>query len=86
MIHEYERILTYATWGSGGATPGARALLLGAQAGVHAYAQYPHWYEKLFQYNRIPGVATDLIYEVAKTVFNSEDFGVIAIDTYINTD
>lgn len=81
MVHEYERILTYSTWGSGGDVTGTRSLLLGSQAGVHAYAQYPAWYEKLFDYYRIPGVATDIIYEVAKTVFNSEDFGVIAADT-----
>lgn len=85
MVHEYERIETYNTWG-GSTLDGARALLLGAQAGVHGYAQFPAWYEKLFQYGRIPGVATDLIYEVAKTVFNSEDFGVIAGDTYIAVD
>lgn len=86
IVHEYERVQTYNTWGATSAYTGARALLLGAQAGVHAYAQYPAWYEKLFQYGRIPGVATDLIYEVAKTVFNSEDFGVIAMDTYYAAD
>ena len=44
------------------------------------------WYEKLFQYNRIPGVAVDIIWKAAKTEFNSEDFATIAVDTYIAED
>jgi len=86
ILKEYERIRTYNTWGVGGNLTGARALLLGAQAGVHVYGQLPQWYEKLFQYNRIPGVACDIIWKAAKTVFNAEDFGVISVDTYISED
>ena len=94
IIHEYDKIETRL--GAGGSTATeyfesgdnchngiyvARALFCGAQAGVHAYGQYPGWYEKMFQYGRIPGVATDVIMGVAKTVFNSEDFGSIIVDT-----
>lgn len=86
VLFEYERIPTYSTWGAGGATTGARALLLGAQAAVHAYGQLPEWYEKLFKYNRIPGVLVDVIHKVEKTVYNSIDFGVIALDTYYAAD
>jgi len=86
VLHTYERCKTYNTWGSGGALTGARALLLGRQSGVHAFGQLPKWYEKLFQYNRIPGVAVDIVWKAAKTVFNSEDFGTIAIDTYVAVD
>ena len=81
VLFEYERIQTYTGWGAGGVTTGARALLLGAQAGIHAYGQLPEWYEKLFKYNRIPGVLVDVIHKVSKTVFNSKDFGVITVDT-----
>jgi len=59
----------------------ARALFCGAQAGVIGYGQYPGWYEKDFDYSRVPGVATDVIYGIGKTEFNSEDFGVITCDT-----
>lgn len=86
VLHKYERIKNYATWGSGSNLNGARALLLGAQAGCHVWAQYPQWYEKLFDYNRIPGVASDLIWRAAKTVFNSKDFGLTTVDTYIAVD
>jgi N4-gp56 family major capsid protein len=59
----------------------ARALFCGAQAAVIGYGQYPGWYEKNFDYGRVPGVATDIVYGIKKTQFNSKDFGVIAVDT-----
>ena len=86
VLFEYERIPTYSTWGSDSLQTGARALLLGAQAAVHAYGQLPEWYEKLFKYNRIPGVLVDVVHKVSKTVYNSEDFGAIALDTYYAAD
>ncbi len=82
VIHEYERIQTFNTWGATANLNGARALLLGRQAGIHAYGQFPKWYEKMFDYNRIPGVAVDVVWKAAKTVFDSEDYGVVAVDTY----
>lgn len=85
VLHEYERVVTYNTWG-GSTLTGARALLLGRQAGVHAFGQLPKWYEKLFDYNRIPGVALDIVWRAAKTVFNSQDHATIAVDTYIAED
>lgn len=86
VIREYERIPTYNTWGATSNLTGARAVLLGRQAGVHLYGQMLKWYEKMFDYNRIPGVAVDIVWKAAKTVFNSEDFATIAIDTYIAVD
>ncbi|MDI6787078.1 MAG: N4-gp56 family major capsid protein [Planctomycetota bacterium] len=59
----------------------ARALLLGKQACLQAWGQRPGWYEKDFDYNRYPGVGTDALLGIAKTVFNSQDFGVITLDT-----
>lgn len=70
----------------------ARALLLGAQAGVVAWGQMPKRYEKDFDYNRKPGTAIDMIYGTSKTVFRDpgagqnvntaqDDYAVLAIDT-----
>jgi len=70
----------------GNAIYGARALFCGAQAGVVAYGQYPGWYEKNFDYGRVPGVATDVVYGIKKTRYNSKDFGVIAVDTVYVSD
>lgn len=101
IVHEYDRITTRlgdgtgtdptTYWESGdpldsSSEYAARALFLGAQACCKAWAQRPGWYEKQFQYGRVPGVATDTIYNVEKTEFNSEDFGVIAIDTCYTAD
>jgi hypothetical protein len=91
VLHEYDRIETrdntqvFDTGDTCGENV-ARALFLGAQAGVHAYGQYPGWYEKMFQYGRVPGVATDMILSNQKCVFDSEDFGVITVDTVIVPD
>jgi len=74
VLHEYDRSELLQ---SGNV---ARCLLLGAQAGLLAWGQYPSWYEKLFDYERIPGVAVDMILGVGKCQFNSEDFGVYTID------
>jgi len=74
VIHEYDRSELLQSGNVG------RCLLLGAQAGVVAWGQYPSWYEKLFDYERIPGVAVDMILGVGKSVFNSEDFGVYTVD------
>lgn len=54
-------------------------LLLGAQAGVWAVAKEPYWKEKLFDYENSVGFATGLIHGVKKSVFNSEDFGLMTV-------
>ncbi len=75
VLHEYDRsnlVLTALK---------NRAVLMGAQAGVVAWAQEPAWYEKNFDYGRKPGVATDFLVGIGKTVFNSEDFATITVDT-----
>lgn len=61
----------------------ARALFLGAQAGVYAYAQLPDWVEEVFDYKNKWGYATSIIFEAGKPKFNGEDYGVIAVDTAI---
>jgi len=91
VIHEYTGIYTAASGAelandtaSGDNTAAAnvaRALFLGAQAGLYAIAKRPFWVEKFFDYGNKFGVATGLIYEAAKTVWNSIDYGTIAIDT-----
>ncbi len=91
IIHEYERI-PYAAQGEefddgdAAGTTCARALFCGAQAGVHAYGQYPGWYEKNFDYGRVPGVATDIIIGIRKPIFDSKEYGVIAVNTAVLPD
>jgi len=63
-----------------------RALFCGAQAAIHAWGKEPGWDEERFDYGNEWGIATDLIWAAKKTVFNSQDFGVIAVDTCVATD
>ncbi len=62
----------------------ARGLFCGAQAGLLAFGQKPTWKEKMFDYGAKWGISTRMIYGAKKSVFNSRDFGVIAVDTTID--
>lgn len=85
VIHEYDRDDLLEKEDS---TPIAvcKNVLLGAQAAVLAYAQYPSWLEKLFDYGRIPGVGTDMLAGVGKTVFNEEDYGTVVLQSKYEED
>lgn len=88
VLVENTRIKTFTDYGASTNLPAARALFLGAQAAAVAFGRMTpdtermDWTEKTFDYNRSLGVATTMIWGIAKTVFNSQDFGVMAVDTY----
>jgi len=99
IIHEWEKIVTRL--GAGGSTPSeyfesgddlasgvyaARSLFCGAQAGIQAYGQLPYYRLKDFQYGDRWGIATGVMMSAAKPVFNSVDYGVMAVDTQIAAD
>ena len=94
LIHQYDHIET--RYGEGGSTATeyfesgddcangiyvARALFCGQQAAVHGYAQYPKMRIKLHDYENQWGGAVDLLIALGKPRFNSEDYGVITVDT-----
>lgn len=85
VIHVHPKIYTTATWGAGSNVEGARGILLGAQAALFGVAGEPTWVEKDFDYANQTGVATGMIFGVKKARFNSLDFGVVAMDTAIDT-
>lgn len=68
-----------------------RALFLGAQAAVVAHSKKfsknsPYkWVEKTFDYDRELGVSCQSVQGLKKSIFNSEDFGVITASTYATT-
>lgn len=80
IVHEYDRSQMLLSGTK------LRTLLLGAQAGCVAWGQMPEWYEKLFDYYRIPGVAVDFLTGIGKTKFNNSDFATVAIDTNYTAD
>jgi len=94
LIHQYDHLET--RYGEGGSTATeyfessddcasgiyvARSLFCGRSAAVHGYAQYPNMTIKKFDYANQFGCAVDLMIAVGKPQFNSEDYGVIAVDT-----
>lgn len=86
IVHEHEDILTYSDYGAGVNLPAARALFLGRQAGLLARVDEVSWKEDLTSdeadYGNRPGFSVGVIIGMRKATFNSEDFGVIALDTY----
>jgi len=59
----------------------ARAILLGAQAGVIAFGSAPTWGEEEFDYGNSLGVGYGQIFGVKKTRFDGQDFGLITVAT-----
>lgn len=64
-----------------------RAVLCGAQAAVIAFGQDSSenkmdWVEESFDYGNQLGVSAGMRWGAKKTIFNSQDFGTIAISTY----
>ena len=82
VIHEHEDIFYDSDGGSGGASI-ARAVLCGAQAGVIAYGdgQGAKWHEKEFDYGNRWGISVGRIFGCLAPVFNSKQYGTVAIST-----
>lgn len=78
VIHEHDGIYQYLY----STTDIARALLLGAQAGLMALGNGPSWRNYREDADERPGRSIRRTFGVKKAVFNSVDYGVIAMDTY----
>ena len=70
----------------------ARGMLFGAQAICFAWAQFPGWYEDMYDANK-PVVKTDMLYGVKRTNFNAhgtttpgQDEAIFCFDTEIVAD
>ena len=86
LLVESSRVPTFSDYGSGGNVSAARALFMGAQSGIVSFGrgfgqERMKYTEKTFDYEDKVGIATSLIWGVQKTIFNSEDFGIIACDS-----
>ena len=72
----------FTDWGTGSDQPGARNLFLGSCACAVAESNNPRMVDDGFDYKNKRGVAIDAIWGVQKFLYNGEDVGVIAQDTY----
>lgn len=80
VIHEHENI-PIGTDAGGGAIPFAHNVLMGAQAGIWAWGRRPELVPETFDYKRQHGFAFDFIAGMAKTEFNSKDYGCVSVFT-----
>jgi N4-gp56 family major capsid protein len=86
ILHEASRVPQGVNAGAA-VTTTRRAIFCGAQAAMMAYGQKDQdgemtWVEELFDYSNQLGVSAGMIAGMKKTVFNSEDFGVITVSSY----
>lgn len=87
IMHKHRNVIRFSTYGSGGDLEAARALFLGAQAGMiawgggSAYGRYS-WNEETDDRGNALAITAGCLYGVKKSRYNSKDFGVIAVDTY----
>lgn len=71
-----------------GTTSVARAIFMGAQAGVMAFGRaydWPHrykWVEVVKDYENQLGVSVGSVFGCVKSIFNSKDFAVVVISTW----
>lgn len=82
IIHAHNFVPTFSDWGSLGDQPGARALVMGAQAITLALGREGKWVEKSFDFDNKWAVCVGAIWGVQKMIFNSVDHAIVSVDTY----
>lgn len=82
ILHAHNYVPTFSNWGGTGDQPGARALVMGAQAIVMAFGKEGKWVEKSFDMGNKWAICTGAIWGVQKTIFNSVDHALVSVDTY----
>lgn len=78
VIHEHENC-EVRTDGGGASVPWARAAFMGAQSLVWAWGKRPEVVQKSFDYDNEEGYAIGMIAGVARSRFNSLDFGSLGV-------
>lgn len=86
VLHQHRWAVRFDDYGVGGNVQAARALFMGAQAGVMAYGSANResrfdWVEELKDAGNEPVFTAGLIYGFKKTRFGGRDLGVLALDT-----
>lgn len=87
VLHSHASVRTFGDYGAGANVTAARALLLGAQAGMVAYGAAGkgtrlNWVEKSADAENLVNFYVGAILGMKKTTFNGKDFGTCALDTY----
>lgn len=87
ILHAHPRVVRFSDYGNPATVTAARALFLGAQAGVAAFGSGDKktrysWTEHLDDRGNQLVVASSAIYGIRRNDFNSKAMGVIGVDTY----
>lgn len=78
VVHEHENVALTTTWGAG-AVAGAKCSFMGAQSLLWAWGKRPKVVAKEFDYGNEHGYGWSIMYQTNKPVFNSLDYGSIAM-------
>lgn len=90
VLHQHKNVVRFTDYGAGSNVAAARALFLGAQAGVMAFGSPGtnlrfDWHEETRDNGNQVVISTSSIFGVKKTAFgevgSEKDFGVISLDT-----
>lgn len=90
ILHKHRNVIRFDDYGATTDLPAARALFLGAQAGLLAYGQNSSmnrysWNEDKDDRGNALAITAGAIFGIKKARYNSKDVGVIAVDTYCPT-
>lgn len=86
ILHKHRNVIKFSDYGAGGDVAAARALFLGAHAGLAAWGKGGSmgrysWHEETDDRGNQLVVTAGAISGIKKGTFNSKDVGVIAVDT-----
>jgi N4-gp56 family major capsid protein len=88
VLHKHRNVVTFSDYGAGSNVTAARALFMGAQAGMVAYGRAGGpgrntWHEETDDRGNALAITSGAIFGVKRSQFNSKTFGLIALDTYV---
>ena len=88
ILHKHRNVVRFSDYGASSTTTAARALFLGAQAGIMAWGGQEggvgrySWDEKALDAGNQTQIVVGAIFGVKKARYNSKDYSVVAVDTY----
>jgi len=86
VLHKHKAVVRFTDYGAGANVAASRSLFLGVQAAVCAFGSPGtglrfDWNEETRDNGNQVVITTSTISGIKKTTFNSEDFGLIAVDS-----
>lgn len=93
ILHKHRNVIRFNNYGAPagsaayGTVPAARALFMGAQAGLKAYGQDAgparySWNEETDDRGNALAITAGSIFGIKRAIFNGKSFGIIAVDGY----